>query len=317
MRTQQAELFLIVAELQSVSAAARRLGKSRSTVSTSLSAFEEELGAELFERTGNQLRLTPIGAAIRSDCQRLVQASRQIHHRCRHHLEGVESGLRIARDDALPEAFWRDTLSALNERFPLTGISVYLAPPQDLPDLVHQHSVDMALGLDVRDVYPNELSVNLLGEFPVLTVAAPTHPLHQLAQASPDDLDQYREITMAYLHNNTLVAEHTSAASYQAMTMFELIRDAVIAGTGWARLPGPLIEAALAANRLTAFTHRDTISSGRYVALSETGALHGPVTTWLINRVEAYLGGRTKTPGSRVPRGQTAGSGGRRPPAAR
>lgn len=291
MRTQQAEMFLAIAELQSVTAAARKMGKSRTTVSTSLSAFEDELGVELFERSGNQLRLTPIGAAIRSDCQRLVQAGRQIHNRCRHHLEGVESTLRIARDDALPEVFWRETMTALNERFPLTGISVYLAPPQDLTELVHQQTVDMALGLDVRDSYPNDISVSPLGEFRVLTVAAPGHPLHKLTQALPEDLDQHREITMAFLHNNTLVPEETTAASYQAMTMFELIRDAVIAGTGWARLPGPLIEDAIAAGTLTAFSHHDTVSTGSYVAISETGVLAGPVVTWLINRVEAYLGG--------------------------
>lgn len=290
MRTHQAELFLVIAELQSVSAAARKLGKSRTTISTSLSAFEDELGVTLFERSGNQLSLTPIGAAIRADCQRLVQVGRQIHHRCRHHLDGVESTLRIARDDALPEVFWRETMSALNERFPLTGISVYLAPPQDLIELVQQQAIDMAFGLDVRDVYPNNVRVSSLGEFRLLTVAATNHPLHQLTHALPEDLDQYREITLAFLHNNNLVAKETTAASYQAMTMFELIRDAVIAGTGWARLPSPLIEAAIDAGELTAFTHHDTISNGSYVAISEAGALDGPVVTWLLNRVEAYLG---------------------------
>jgi DNA-binding transcriptional LysR family regulator len=191
----------------------------------------------------------------------------------------------------LPEVFWRETMSGLNERFPLTGISVYLAPPQDLTELVQQQAIDMAFGLDVRDAYPSNVRVSSLGEFRLLTVAATNHPLHQLTQALPEDLDQFREITLAFLHNNNLVARETTAASYQAMTMFELIRDAVIAGNGWARLPSPLIKEAIEAGALTAFSHHDTISNGSYVAITEDGALDGPVVTWLINRVEAYLGG--------------------------
>jgi len=146
MRSDQAEIFLTVLEEESIAAAARRLGRSRTTLSTALSAMEDELGSELFTRSGNDSLPTDLAWAIQPDCLRLLKAYRRIQARCDLERQGVEIELRMARDDSLPEDFWRETLRKLKEKFPLTGISVYLAPPQELPALVENRAVDLALG---------------------------------------------------------------------------------------------------------------------------------------------------------------------------
>ena len=103
MKTSQIKTFLSVVRNGSVAAAARELNRSRTTVSTVLASLEDELGVELFERSGNQLHLTAIGQSILTDCRRFDQVASQIRARCQHHLSGAESVLRIARDDAIPE----------------------------------------------------------------------------------------------------------------------------------------------------------------------------------------------------------------------
>jgi DNA-binding transcriptional LysR family regulator len=57
--------FLVIAESGGVSAAARRLGLTRSAVSHSLGALESALGVTLFHRVGKSLVLTPDGKVLR------------------------------------------------------------------------------------------------------------------------------------------------------------------------------------------------------------------------------------------------------------
>ena len=53
--------FLSVAELQSFSKAANKLGYSQSNVSLQIQQLEQELGVPLFERTGKSIRITAAG----------------------------------------------------------------------------------------------------------------------------------------------------------------------------------------------------------------------------------------------------------------
>ena len=55
----QAKAFLATAEEGSLSAAARALRLSQSTLSRQVEALEQELGLVLFERVGKGLTLTP------------------------------------------------------------------------------------------------------------------------------------------------------------------------------------------------------------------------------------------------------------------
>ena len=89
MKISQLEMFLAISESGSIAEAARRVGKSRTTLSSSLSALEDELGVELLQRTGNQVMLTNIGQVIKNDCERMVMIANDIAGRCEQHLQGV------------------------------------------------------------------------------------------------------------------------------------------------------------------------------------------------------------------------------------
>lgn len=75
MKTSQIQIFLAIVRFGTVAAAARELGRSRTTVSTALAALEDELGAQLFELSGNQLQLTALGHSIVTDCRRFDQVA--------------------------------------------------------------------------------------------------------------------------------------------------------------------------------------------------------------------------------------------------
>lgn len=116
-------------------------------MSAALSALEDDLGVKLLTRTGNRILLTDIGQTVANDCVRLAMIANEIKTKCTQHIEGVESAIRIARDDALPESLWRDLIKQLKHTFPKTSLSVYVAPPPELENLVEQNIVDVAYGL--------------------------------------------------------------------------------------------------------------------------------------------------------------------------
>lgn len=65
--------FVAIAEAGSISAAARRLGLSKSVVSERLAELEHSLGAPLFHRTTRKLSLTEDGAAFLARAVRIVR----------------------------------------------------------------------------------------------------------------------------------------------------------------------------------------------------------------------------------------------------
>ncbi|PCM44338.1 LysR family transcriptional regulator [Marinobacter sp. ANT_B65] len=289
MKTSQVRVFLAVVRNGTIAAAARELNRSRTTVSTALAALEDELGVALFERSGNQLQLTTIGQAIVTDCRRFDQVATQIFARCQHHLSGAESVLRIARDDSIPEPVWRDLLRRLKIHFPQTSLSVYLATPRELPPLVKNQSVDVAYGLMPALVSEGYQWFRELADVRMLTVAAPDHPLSQLKRVTQDDLISYTEVTLAFMQNDRLEAESPETANYLAFTQYELIRDSVIDGAGWADLPLPLIADALRQEKLNIVHHRSARWWKVFSVLESEQAQGGAVLGWLATELEQYL----------------------------
>jgi molybdenum-dependent DNA-binding transcriptional regulator ModE len=65
METNQVRYFLALCEEQSFTRAAKRCGVSQPSVSNAIKRLEEELGGDLFHRTKNGAKLSPLGLAIR------------------------------------------------------------------------------------------------------------------------------------------------------------------------------------------------------------------------------------------------------------
>src|SRR5262249_58519971 len=64
METNQVRYFLALCEAQNFTRAAKRCGVSQPSVSNAIRRLEEELGGDLFHRTKNGAKLSPLGAAI-------------------------------------------------------------------------------------------------------------------------------------------------------------------------------------------------------------------------------------------------------------
>ena len=100
-------LFTEVVATGAITAAARRLGLRKSTVSRRLSALEERLGSRLLERNTRGLRLTDAGRAYHARCVRIVAEAREANRELSDARGAAEGTLRIATVALLGELLRR------------------------------------------------------------------------------------------------------------------------------------------------------------------------------------------------------------------
>ncbi|GAP75401.1 MULTISPECIES: LysR family transcriptional regulator [Pseudoalteromonas] len=289
MKVSQIEIFLAISESGSIAEAARRIGKSRTTLSSALTALEDELGVELLTRTGNQVSLTNIGEVIKNDCERLAMIANDITGRCHQHLQGVEASLRIARDDALPEAYWRQLIHEMSRQFPSISVSVYMAPPPELNDMVEQGVVDIAYCLLPQSQQLTSSHQVKLGEIRMMTVASKGHPLTTLSQVVKADLSRYTEFALATIDETGLHAVTPVSGNYIALPFYEHLRNAVLDGTGFASVPSVLINPYLRDGSVKVLKYDQAMTSQAYGMIQTRYSQLGRLSQWLAQQIAAYL----------------------------
>lgn len=181
--------FAKVAELRSISGAARALGMAKSSVSREVGRLEASLGAKLLQRSTRQVALTDAGTAFHGHCTTILKGIEEAEIAVVH-LQGAPRGLlRVA----CPFAFARGFLG------PLLG--GFLA---DHPE-VRVELVLNGMSRESMDPIANDVDVSIrFGPVPdssLIAMALPTVPIRLFASPAyldkrgrpktPDDLDDH------------------------------------------------------------------------------------------------------------------------------
>lgn len=178
MELRQLEHFVAVAGEMSFSRAVQRAHVVQSALSTSIAKLEKELGVELFDRTRQQIRLTPAGELFRTHATRVIQAARYAKDSVgdfRGELTGtVDLGALITFGPLdVPRVlgqFHQDyPLVQIRLRQSQTGSSAYLSAIAD-------GTLDLAL-VSAPDRFPASIHMRLLCQEPMLFVCRADHPL--------------------------------------------------------------------------------------------------------------------------------------------
>ena len=270
MRIEHIDYFVATARFGSIAQAAVALGRQRSTVSMAISALEDELGVQLFERTGNSLTLSAMGESILDDCHRLLSLSLGIKQRCLIGDQAQRQELRIGRDDVLSEAFWRHIILQLRQRYPHLSLSMRFASSDELPDLVRQQQLDIAYGVSENLYDPAEgLHRRVLGRIAMRMMIAHNHPLSRLQYVTDTDLRSLPQITyMDSSNEERFHLEHVGSERI-ALSSFELVRDAIRDGLGWGYVPEPLLHLEQRdAQELTTLRHGLMVTGYPYLVYS-------------------------------------------------
>lgn len=146
-RLQQLRGFCHAAQLGSVSKAAERLFLSQPSVTLQIQALERELKAELFERRGPKISLTPEGKVLYDLAQPMVSAIDSLHESFDAKRGIVEGGrLDIAAGESTLLYILPEFVRRFAEAYPAVELKLHNVTGRDGLAMVRADEVDFAVG---------------------------------------------------------------------------------------------------------------------------------------------------------------------------
>lgn len=122
MELLQLKYFLAVAESEHVTNTAKQLHIAQPALTQSIHRLERELGADLFERAGRNIRLTPAGAFVRDRVKAAVETIDELPRDVLEFQSGEESVVRVGVHAASGVAI--DGIAAFSELYPHISFEV-------------------------------------------------------------------------------------------------------------------------------------------------------------------------------------------------
>ncbi|MFZ5634892.1 MAG: selenium metabolism-associated LysR family transcriptional regulator [Bacillota bacterium] len=124
MNLKHLETFIMVAELQSFTAAARKLYMSQPAVSFQIKSLEEDLQVTLFQRKDKKLSLTPAGRLMYPEAKKMVMRYQKIKAGIED-LQGLKTGHLVVGASTTPGEYLIPLLiGSFRKKYP--GINVIL-----------------------------------------------------------------------------------------------------------------------------------------------------------------------------------------------
>ena len=233
------QAFVQAATQGSFSAAARKLGKSQSTVSAAVASLEIDLDVVLFDRSSRKPTLTPAGHVLLQRAEQVLEASSRLELAASQLSQGLEPKVTIAMSDTYQSERFELALKAFEQRYPDLELDWLIAECEDLIALVQSGRAQIAL-IEAQEVYPPDLTRSPVAERTEIALfVAPTHALTRVQNIDPQALQQHRELRLASIvspYETRPLGRVWSAPSFlMLMEMAQL-------GFGWAQLPRWLVE---------------------------------------------------------------------------
>ena len=176
--------FIQVAELNSFTKAAEKLGYSQPTISFQIKQLEQELETPLFERIGHTVSLTNKGKELLQYAQRIYQLMEEMSSIHNNDLHGT---LRIGMADSLCLPIIVKNFSTFTEKYPNISLSISTASTSDLFKLLDHNEVDVICTMDQR-VYNTNYKIIAEEHMNAHVVCSNLHPLAKKAQITVEDI---------------------------------------------------------------------------------------------------------------------------------
>ena len=231
--------FVETVSCGSFSAAARRLRKSQSTISTAIAHLEADLGFALFDRSSRHPTLTEEGKRVLGYGQAILTASERLDEAAISLSGETEARLTFVLSDTLHPDVLEELMVQFDRKFPHTEFECLIGEDEDVIDLLQKGRAQVGL-IEAREDYPTDMGVTRLPMQSWMGLyVADSHPLASQEKLQWEQLHTWRELRLnTYLESGTNVARGPvwSAPNYL------LLLSMAVQGFGWCALPCALVE---------------------------------------------------------------------------
>lgn len=254
MNFEELKAFDAVVRHGGITAAAKALGLSKSTISLQITHLEQRLGTRLLERSSRRMALTKEGEQVLPRIKSLLAEADHLVEDVSRSVSAPRGIVRAAVPPPLGGAVLEHLVPALSVRFP--EISLAVASGYEIEDLQNP-AFDFAIR--AGRIHDDALVAKKVGEFVRILVCAPGHAAVRLAS-----VDQLKNVDLLGFSSQSMQVEwvlrnrndpqHQIAldcAARFAVQDFNVLQRLARSGHGAAMMPDFMVHDDIAAGRLT------------------------------------------------------------------
>ncbi|HET6466969.1 MAG TPA: LysR family transcriptional regulator [Geminicoccaceae bacterium] len=141
----QLKMFWAVAHGPTLTRAAKQLGVTQPSLSQQLARLEEAVGGRLFERTGNELRLTDAGAFLLRKAEIILAEVDEAEGGLAEFTSGRRGRLSVGALSSIARSVLPDAWARALETFPELELDIHELAPREAVEQLYGRNLQMAL----------------------------------------------------------------------------------------------------------------------------------------------------------------------------
>lgn len=277
-----------IARRGSFAAAAAELHRVPSAISHMVQKLEQDLGVQLFDRSGHTARLTSVGEDLLKSGRPLLRAARLLEHRVQRVAMGWEPQVRIAHDQLIADYRLYGLVADFYSQHVITQLTVRSEAIGGAWQALVSGRADMSIGAGGDARNEPGIATLPLGEVEWVFAVAPRHPLAEASQPlATCDILAHRAVLLDDRMNDQPLVSPPYALNFADALLVSSLRakiDVQLAGLGVGFLPRHSIAGMLRDGRLIALSVEEPLANTAVYCAWRPHAL-GKAQQWLISRM--------------------------------
>lgn len=199
MKLQQLRYIWEVAHHElNVSATAQSLYTSQPGISKQIRLLEDELGVEIFARSGKHLtHVTPAGEAILETAGEVLRKVESIKQVAQEYSNEKKGSLSIATTHTQARYALPATIRSFIERYPDVSLHMHQGTPMQISEMAADGTVDFAIATEALELF-SDLIMMPCYRWNRCVLVPRDHPLTQLSELTLEDVAEHPIVTYVF-----------------------------------------------------------------------------------------------------------------------
>lgn len=271
----------------SFAAAANALHKVPSALTYTIQKVEQDLGIDLFDRSGHRAKLTAAGRLVLEQGRLILRDIDSLAHSAQQLAKGWEPELTVCIDTLFDASVFFDLVHRFNVAHPFVRVNIRQGTLSGTWEQLLNNSAHLIISGDNTDPKVEGYDKRIIGNVHMAFVVAKNHPLAEEPGEITDELiDQYPVIvvpdstqrftplTVGWTRQNRVITVPSMAEKIEAQK----------SGLGVGYLPVHRIQTELNSGELVAIREENTPSKALVAWRKGTP---GPGTQWFLDAISA------------------------------
>ena len=255
MTIRHLRIFITVADLGSMTAAAKALYISQPTVSQAITELETHYGIKLFERLSKRLFITQNGSRLLSYARHITSLVNEMEQVIKNPEE--IGSITIGSSLTIGECLLPALISTFSKKHPNFQVNAIIKNTLDIENLIALNIVDFAVVEGM--VHSTDIITEPFENDELALVCGKEHPLYNVKTVSPDELTNINFIVREKgsgtreLFENAMSANEIQWRPSWECSGSDIIKSAAVNGIGVAVISRRLVQHELKKDLLHAF----------------------------------------------------------------